>query len=265
MHSASVGFQCPECVAEGRRTLRAPRTVFGGTLAGQAGYVTKTLIGINVAVFVIGLLAGGIAALGRGGLGGGATPLHLWGSVLGRAAISEGGQIIGIATGEYWRLFTAMFLHFGVLHLLVNMWALWILGRHLERMLGPARFIALYLLGGLGGSVAAYLFSAPNQLTAGASGAIFGMFAALFVVNRKLGLDNSGVIGLILINLALGLFIPNISMAGHLGGLVTGGVVALGLAYAPRHARTPVQVATGAVVAVLLVILVMLRTGMLVG
>jgi membrane associated rhomboid family serine protease len=262
MRTASVGFQCPECVAEGRRTVRAPRTAFGGSQAGQHGYVTITLIGLNVLVALVSMGAAGASALGGGGLVGGITPLHAWGSVIGLARYHD--QVIGIATGEYWRLFTAMFLHFGLLHLLVNMWALWILGRYLERALGPARFLALYLIAGLGGSVAAYLVS-PNSFTAGASGAIFGLFAALFVVNRKLGMDNRGVIGLIAINLALGLFIPNISMAGHVGGLVIGGLVALGFAYAPRAQRTQIQVATAVAVLVLLLVLTVTGTSMILG
>ncbi len=265
MRTASVGFHCPECVAEARRTVRAPRTAFGGSQAGQLGYVTYTLIGLNVLVALTSMVISGAAALGGGGLFGGATPLHTEGAIIG-LALGPDGSLLGIAAGEYWRLFTAMFLHYGLLHLGVNMWALWILGRHLEGTLGPARFLALYLIAGLGGSVAVYLFTAPNHATAGASGAIFGLFAALFVVNRKLGLDNSGVIGLILINLSLGLFIPNISMTGHIGGLVTGGLVALGFAYAPKGAqRTPVQIAAGVAVTVLLVVLTVTRTGLLLG
>jgi membrane associated rhomboid family serine protease len=261
MRTAAVGFQCPECVAEGRRTVPRARTAFGGSQAGQHGYVTIGLIGTNVLVALVSIAMAGAGAL-SGGLIGGVTPLDVYGAVIGLA--SYHGQLIGVATGEYWRLFTAMFLHFGFLHLAVNMWALWILGRHLERALGPARYLALYLIAGLGGSVAAYLVS-PNTFTAGASGAIFGLFAALFVVNRKLGLDNSGVIGLILINLSLGLFIPNISMAGHVGGLITGGLVALGFAYAPRAQRTQVQVATVVAVVVLLLVLTVTGTNMLVG
>ncbi len=264
MNSASVGFQCPECVAEGRRTVRAPRTAFGGSQAGQHGYVTYTLIGLNVLVAVFSMLVSGLAALGGGGgLFGGSTPLHTAGAIIG-IALDGSGQVIGVATGEYWRLFTAMFLHYGLLHLAVNMWALWILGRYLESTLGPVRFLALYLISGLGGSVAVYWLSAPNAATAGASGAIFGLFAALFVINRKLSRDNSGIIGLLIINLAI-TFMPglNISWSGHLGGLVTGGLVALGMAYAPKSQRVPVQVAASVALVVLLMVLTVTRTGML--
>jgi membrane associated rhomboid family serine protease len=149
----------------------------------------------------------------------------------------------GIDDGAVYRLLTSMFIHYGVLHLLLNMWALWMLGRSLEAALGPLRYVGLYLLAGLGGSVAGYVFS-PDAIGAGASGAIFGLFAALFVVLKRLRRDTSSVIPVILINLVLTFTVPNISIAGHLGGLVVGGLVALGLVYAPRTARTAVQVAT---------------------
>jgi membrane associated rhomboid family serine protease len=262
MRDAAVGFHCPECVAEARRTARVPRTAFGGTLAGQHGNVTKALVGMNTVVLLLAAATAGANAAGS--LRGGATPLHIWGAVVGLARLGDNGALFGVATGEYWRLLTAMFLHFGVVHLLLNMWALWILGQYLERALGPARFLALYLIAGLGGSVAAYVFQ-PFALTAGASGAIFGLFAALFVVNRRLGRDNRAVIFLIVANLSMVLFIPNISLVGHVGGLLTGGLVALGFAYAPRGQRTPVQVAVAAVVLVLLTVITVTRTDLLLG
>jgi membrane associated rhomboid family serine protease len=256
MNEASVGHQCPECVAAGRRTQRPARTAFGGTQRGQRGTVTISLIAINTAVMLIALATaqrGAQQALGGqgfGGLIGGVTPLHLWGSVLGEA--EYGGQVHGIAVGEYYRLFTAMFLHFGLLHLVMNMWALWVLGRNLEAALGPARFIALYLVSGIGGNVAAYLFGNPAAPTAGASTALFGLFAALFFVLRKLGLSTSSVIPVLVINLFITFSIPNISIAGHLGGLVTGAIVGAGLAYAPRNGRTQVQI--GVIVGTLLLL-----------
>ena len=246
MHEASVGHQCPECVAEGRRTQRSARTAFGGTQRGQRGTATISLIVINVLVMLIALATAqrgagqAIGGQGFGGLVGGITPLHLWGSVLGEA--QYGGQVHGIAVGEYYRLFTAMFLHFGLLHLVMNMWALWVLGRNLEAALGPARFLALYLVAGIGGNVAAYLFGNPAAPTAGASTALFGLFAALFFLLRRLGLSTSSVIPVLAINLIITFAIPNISIAGHLGGLVTGAIVGAGLAYAPRNGRTQVQV-----------------------
>jgi membrane associated rhomboid family serine protease len=270
MNEASVGHQCPECVAEGRRTQRSARTAFGGTVAGQQGTVTKILLGINVAVLIFGvLLAGSRAAVGGSGIFSGAGAVQAFGAVVARTVyLTPGGQVFlqpvsgaqafpGIDDGGYYRLITAMFIHYGVLHLLMNMWALWILGRQLEGVLGRARFLALYLLAGLGGNVAAYLFS-PNALSAGASTALFGLFAAFAIVVRRLGGSLSSVIPILVINLIITFAVPGISIAGHLGGLVTGAMVGAGLAYAPRNARTQVQVACLAGVFVLLAFLTLL-------
>src|SRR3954452_16322143 len=136
-----------------------------------------------------------------------------------------------------------MFIHYGLIHLLVNMWALWVLGRPLEAALGPSRFLALYLVSGLGGNVAAYLFS-PHALAAGASTALFGLFAAYAIVVRRLGGSLASVLPILAINLFITFAVPGISIPGHLGGLLTGAMLAAGLVYAPRNAyRTQVQVA----------------------
>ena len=269
MNEASVGHQCPECVAEGKRTQRPARTAFGGSSAGRAGYATRALIGINVLVMVAGAIAGGAGALaGNGGwfgLLGGETPISVWGEVLGYASYTATGPVHGVAAGEWWRLFTAMFLHYGVLHLLLNMWVLWQLGRYLEAKLGPLRFVGLYLLAGFGGNVAAYVFTPQNQPAAGASTAVFGLIIAMIVVNRRLRLDITQLLPMLVINLIFTFSVPNISVAGHLGGLVVGGIVAAVLAYAPPARRTLVQVVGCAAVFLLLVIAAIVRTQMLLG
>ncbi|MDI1464254.1 rhomboid family intramembrane serine protease [Catellatospora sp. KI3] len=247
MIPASVGHQCPDCVAEGRRTQRPALTHFGGSQIGMHGYVTKALIGLNVGVFVI------LAALyGMGTLTRGSTPVHEWGAALGltvtkaqggyyEGALPQFGEVLtGIHDGGYYRLLTAMFLHYGVIHLALNMWALWVLGRSLEAALGPVRFGALYLICGFGGNVACALLS-PYAFSAGASTAIYGLFAAYFFVLRRLGRDAMSVLPIIAINVVLSFSIPGISWQGHLGGLVTGAVCGLGLAYAPRENRNFVQ------------------------
>ncbi|SCL15480.1 rhomboid family intramembrane serine protease [Micromonospora inyonensis] len=264
MRDASVGHQCPECVSEGRRSVRPARTAFGGGAAGRQGYVTKALISLNVLMMLLSIASdrGGDSAAGGsgfGGLMGGSTPLTEWGAVLGRALFPDG-TIQGVAEGEWYRLLTAMFLHYGVVHLLLNMWALWVLGRSLEAALGPLRFLALYLIAGLGGNVAAYFFSAPNAATAGASTAVFGLFAALFVIMRRLGRDTSAVVPILVVNLVFTFAVPGISIAGHLGGLVAGALMALVLAYAPRMRRSTFQAAGGVVIMVALLALVLVRT-----
>ncbi|MEV4640333.1 rhomboid family intramembrane serine protease [Actinoplanes sp. NPDC049548] len=269
MNEASVGHQCPECVAQGRRTQRPARTAFGGSAAGRAGTATKVLIGVNVAVMILSILSGGanaVAGGGWGGLLGSGTPLTQWGAVLGSDSYTVLGPLHGIAGGgEWYRLVTAMFLHYGVLHLLMNMYALWILGRDLERVLGPLRFVGLYLLAGLGGNVAAYVFSAPNQYTAGASTAVFGLMSAVFVLLKRLNLSVAPILPVIVINVVFTFAVSGISVAGHLGGLVTGAIVGAVLAYAPRDKRNLVQGVGLAAVFLILVALAVYRTTTLLG
>jgi membrane associated rhomboid family serine protease len=268
MREASVGFQCPECVAEGRRTQRPVRTAFGGSVAGQAGYATITLLVLNILLFLLSLASAknagnALGGSGFGGLLGGRTPLMDRLAVFGLGTYSQTDHTLhGVATGEYYRLFTAMFMHYGLLHLGMNMWALWILGRTLEGALGPLRFTALYLTAGLGGNVAAYLFQ-PDALSAGASTALFGLFAALFLVLRRLKRDTSSVIPIIVINLIFTISVPGISIAGHLGGMVTGAVAGAGIAYAPQNRRTAVQIAVIAGTVVLLAVLSLWKTAAL--
>ncbi|MEU8420131.1 rhomboid family intramembrane serine protease [Micromonospora sp. NPDC048835] len=271
MREASVGHQCPECVNEGRRSVRPARTAFGGGMAGRHGLVTKGLIALNVLLMLLSIASdrGGDAAAGGsgfGGLAGGETPLTRWGGVLGYASYIPFGPVHGIAAGEWYRLVTAMFLHYGLLHLLLNMWALWVLGRELEGVLGRARFLALYLIAGLGGNVAVYLFSPANQSpTVGASTATFGLFAAIFVIMRRLGLSTSAIVPILVINLVFTFAVPGISIPGHLGGLVVGGLLALVLAYAPRSRRTLVQTVGAGVILLVLLALVLVRTAYLLG
>jgi membrane associated rhomboid family serine protease len=266
MNEASVGHQCPECVAEGRRSQRPARTAFGGSVAGRAGVATKTLIGINVAVALVSFLMGGVGSIAGGGMGGllgTSTTLTEWGAVIGNLTFGNPPIAHGIAHGEWYRLITAMFLHYGLLHLLMNMYALWILGRDLERVLGPLRFTGLYVLAGLGGNVAAYLFSAPYAATAGASTAVFGLMAAIFVILKRLNLSVTPILPVIVINVVFTFVVAGISIAGHLGGLAVGAVVAAILAYAPKNNRNLVQGVGCAAVLVLLLVLAVYRTATL--
>lgn len=255
---APVGFQCPDCVAAGRRTMRKARSSFGGGAgAGAAGTVTKVLIGINVAVFLLAVITAGSLAAATGS---GSTPLHWLGAEIGYLPGYQFGaplpanmgsvtdtvaevEIFGttvtspfLAGGGYFRMITAMFLHFGVIHLLFNMVVLWMLGRILERDLGPARFLTAYMLSGLAGSVAVYLFSFDTS-TAGASGAVYGLFGLMILINRKLKRDNQGLYILLGLNLVLTLFL-GFSFAGHVGGLVGGLICGAILTFTPRERRS---------------------------
>jgi membrane associated rhomboid family serine protease len=165
-----------------------------------------------------------------------------------------------VAAGEWWRLLTSTFVHVQLLHILFNMFALWVFGPGLEQLLGRARFLALYLLSGLAGSVAVYLLSDPGTPTLGASGAVFGLLGAALVVSVRRGYDASWLLGLLGINLAFTFLARGISWQGHLGGLVGGLLLGAVLAWAPRRLRTPLQIAAFVGVFALCVLLIVVRT-----
>jgi membrane associated rhomboid family serine protease len=252
MRAASVGFQCPECVAQGARSVRAPRTVFGGRDPGAPATVTAVLVGLNVLVFVAGL------ALGD-------DDVRLRFGNVGYAVLPTGEGVSGVAAGQTYRLLTAAFLHAGLVHLVMNMVALGLLGPALEGALGRLRFLGLYLLSALGGSVTGFLLAPANTLSVGASGAIFGLFGAYYVVVRRLGGQTGPIVGLLAVNLVITFAVPFIDWRAHLGGLVTGLLVAAALAYAPRSQRDAVQAAACAGLLVLLAALVVLRRAALLG
>jgi membrane associated rhomboid family serine protease len=254
MNPASVGHQCPECVSEGRKTQRQARTVFGGTRTGAHGYATIGLIVANCVVMLLSVLSaknGGNALFG--GVFGSSTPLTGHTAVIGEGFYSNGQPApYGVADGEYYRLITAMFTHYGLLHLALNMYSLWILGRPLEALFGPWRFLAVYLVCGLGGNVAAYVFS-PSAASAGASTAIFGLFGVYIFVLRRLNLSIQAIMPVIVLNLVFTLFGGgSVSIPGHLGGFATGLAVGYGLAKIPQERRTQWQ--TGLIVGTVLVL-----------
>jgi len=204
--------------------VRQPQTVAGARQGKTTPVITYTLIAINVAMFVLQAASPNLQS---------DLVLHS----------------PSVATGDWYRLVTSAFMHYGIAHLLFNMYALYIMGPPLENWLGRLRFTALYALSALGGSVLVYLLSPLNAATAGASGAVFGLFGATFVVGKRLNLNVQWVVGLIVLNLAFTFVIPalggqQISWQGHIGGLVTGALVAAAYAYAPRERRNLVQVSS---------------------
>jgi membrane associated rhomboid family serine protease len=270
MNAASVGHQCPECVSEGRKTQREVRTQFGGTRAGFHGHVTISLIAINCVMQIASMLTSSNPARALMGPGllalGSNTPLldRLAGQGTHRCLLGDVPTVCryGIANGEYYRLFTSVFMHYGLLHLALNMWALWVVGRDLEAMFGRIRFLAIYLVCGLGGSVMAYVFQ-PEGTTAGASGAIFGLFGVLVFVLRRLKRSLSGILPIIAINLFFTFSIPQISKYGHIGGLITGLVVGYFVTHAPQQRRTQIQAAAIVGATVLLGLAVAWKTAQL--
>ena len=240
MRSAAVGHQCDDCVNEGAKSVRQPQTVAGARQGTATPVVTYVLIAVNVLMFVVEAVTPGLQ-----------RQLVLFAPA--------------VADGDYYRLVTSAFMHYGIAHLLFNMYALYVIGAPLENWLGRVRFTTLYALSALGGSVLVYLLSPLNAATAGASGAVFGLFGAYFVVSKRLNLNVGWVVGLIALNLAFTFVIPalggqQISWQGHVGGLITGAAVAAAYAYAPRERRTLIQVSTSVGLLVLFVALIGWRT-----
>ena len=199
MTSTSVGMRCPECSREKTKV----RTVATLTSAPQLTYV---LMAINLAVFVATAAAAGRLS-GTSG------------------AIYEQGALYGplVATGDWWRIITAGFLHAGLLHIAFNMYFLYFLGTLLEPAIGKLRFGTIYFVSLVGGSLGALILS-PNAVTVGASGAVFGTMGAAILALRARGIDpwQSGLGLTLLLNLGITFIIPGIAIGGHLGGLAAG-------------------------------------------
>jgi membrane associated rhomboid family serine protease len=216
-----VGMRCPECARERTQVRR-----IGGGLRSGGAPATYALIAINVAAFLVELAGGGAASIRGGG-----------------AVIDDAGLYgPAVADGQVWRIVTAGFLHAGFLHIAINMFALYILGALLEPGIGTPRFLAVYFVSLLAGSFGALLLD-PDQTTVGASGAIFGLMSAAFIIARHRGLEQlASQIGFyVILNLAFTFGFPGISVGGHLGGLIGGGLAALVITFGERRAARPVM------------------------
>lgn len=252
MNDASVGFHCPSCVAEGAKSVRAPRTIAGGAVSARQGIVSMTLIGINVFAFIVTLAAGGTG--GR---------LFQEGAMLSVSATNRAGDLLtGVADGGYWRLLTSAFLHEGFLHIAFNMYALYLFGPFVERALGITRFVAAYLTTAIVASVFVYWLEAPNALTIGASGAVFGLFGMALVLLIRAKQDVRTLLVLLAINAVISLQ-GNISWQGHLGGFVAGCGLGLAFAYAPRERKKIVQILAFAGMWLAIVVAIVARTAQL--
>jgi membrane associated rhomboid family serine protease len=217
MTSTPVGMRCPECA---RQTTKVK--VGQGALSPTAGRMpaTITLIAINAIVFLAELASGGM-----GGFDGGGSLIH-----------DAGLRGPEISNGDWWRVITGGFLHAGFLHLLLNMYVLWVAGSILEPGIGTPRFLGIYFVSLIAGSLGALIVE-PNTVTVGASGAIFGLMAAVIVVARGRGVEQvAQQFGLfVVLNLVLTFSIPGISIGGHVGGLVGGAVAAMLVIFVERR------------------------------
>ncbi len=276
MRDAAVGFQCPSCVAEGKKTTRSGRTAYGGLRPTNAGLTSFVLIGINAVVWLAIVLTGGTASriynwfalvpVGR------CVPAgHLdryFPTVHSEAvcATQSGTQWIpGVSDGAYWQLMTSAFTHVEIWHIGFNMLALYVLGPQLEMVIGRARFLALYLLSALTGSALVYWAGPISQSTVGASGAIFGLMGALLVVAFRVRANVQQILMWIGINFVFTVvFNSTISWQGHLGGFVGGVLIAGVIAYAPRGPRrTMFQVSGMVAIGALTVLSIIVRTAAL--
>lgn len=242
LRQAAVGQQCVECVRGEGQPSRQARTVFGGRPT-RTAVVTWTLMAVNVLLYLVQLA---------------------------RPSLAQDWWMVpqGVAAGQWYRLITSAFLpgagSLGIMDIAFNMWALYVVGPGLEQMLGRVRFLAVYLLSAVGGSVLFYYLVPADQPSLGASGAIFGLFGAWFVASKRLRLDSRGIVVLIAINLGLSfLYRSTIAWQDHVGGLITGALLTAAYAYAPRQNRAAIQVAATVAVAVILAVAVVIRTGQL--
>ncbi|MGH8961743.1 MAG: rhomboid family intramembrane serine protease [Jatrophihabitantaceae bacterium] len=223
MRDAPVGFHCPDDAALGARSIRPQRTAVGARLRESPPYATTALILLNIAAYVY---------TGLKSPGGLDQPYA--------AKLFLDWQLqpdIVYHQDQYYRFVTSAFLHISLLHIGANMFALGIVGPQLERLLGRSRFVAVYLLGALGGSAAIFAFGSPDQPVVGASGAIFGLFGACLVMVRRLGLDVQWLIGIIVLNFVITFSVRDISKLGHVGGVVAGALAAIAIAGLPSVRR----------------------------
>ncbi|MET4003675.1 rhomboid family intramembrane serine protease [Arthrobacter psychrochitiniphilus] len=227
--SAAVGIQCVDCVRAATKAVPSRKTMFGGVARAGRPVVTITMMVLCVAMFALDW----------------AIPKDFIFQNFAYAPF--------LTESEPWRMVTSAFLHStNIMHIAFNMYALWILGNALEPAFGRVRFLAIYLVSAFAGSVGVLLLSPIDTVVVGASGAVFGLFGALFVVQKKRGGDLRQIVVLLAINAAIGFFIPNIAWQAHLGGLIAGALCTVAVAYAPAKKRNLIQ--WGGIAAVVLIL-----------
>ncbi|MEN0069956.1 MAG: rhomboid family intramembrane serine protease, partial [Propionicimonas sp.] len=252
MVPAAVGFQCPECVADGMRSTRQNQGPYGGERSKNPAFTTLVLIAANAAVWLLITLTGGALSPWAFRLGLRPEGMCLLADGSGRyfpgvgadTCAAYGGAatwLPGVADGAWWQPLTSAFTHVELMHIGFNMVALWFLGPQLERVIGRPRFLSLYLLSALAGSAAVMWLSNPSSSTVGASGAVFGLMGALLVLVLKVGGNVQSVLVWLGLNVAFTFIGVGISWQGHLGGLLGGAAIAAIIAYAPRQNRATLQ------------------------
>lgn len=247
MIPGAVGFQCPGCVQAGIRQTRQAELPFGGTRSRRPELTSLALIAVNVAVWLVILVTGQSDSPVLQTLALQIDGLCVSGNYIidvGAAQCPDvgGHWVAGVADGGWWQILTSAFVHLQIVHLAFNMVALYILGPQLEKVLGRARFLALYLVSAVVGSAFVMWLTEPHVTTLGASGAIFGMMAALLLLAWKLGGNYQSILVWIGINVAITVFGAGvISWQGHLGGFLGGLAVSAALVMLPKQQRAKLQ------------------------
>lgn len=229
MIPASVGFQCPSCVDDGKKSVRAPRTAFGGLRTSRPDFTTIVLIAINAVLWLLTVATGGqsskltqLLALSPHGTCYASNDAGYYPTVPHDLCMGAGHWVAGALDGAPWQFLTSAFMHVQPQHIAMNMISLWFLGPPLEALLGRARFLAVYLVAALTGSVGVVLFASSHSQTLGASGAIFGLLGALLILSRRTPALYNQVLLWLGINLVFTFAVPGISWQAHVGGLIGG-------------------------------------------
>lgn len=238
---AAVGVHCPECVREARGTMPRVRP--------QSVTRVRTMVSSGAPVATYAIIA--VSVL-----------LWLVESVTGSAVSNALAFYSPLTLVEPWRLVTTLFVHGSIFHIGFNMWSVYVFGSMLERQLGRGRFLALYFVSGIGGSVAVALI-APAIVTIGASGAIFGLLGAFFVIERHLGGRGVQILVLVALNLAIGFIVPGVAWQAHVGGVVVGGLIGLILMRTRRRSMLVVQIGFIVALAVVLIAVALVQSALL--
>ncbi|NIL76179.1 rhomboid family intramembrane serine protease [Rhodococcus sp. B10] len=247
LRPAAVGQHCVDCIQAANRSAAPVRTVVGAPASSRYGLVTYIIMGLNVLAFAVTAAQSG----------------SLMENTRGSALFQEWALYAPlVATGDVQRVIGSGFLHYGPIHLLVNMFALYIIGRDLEAILGKARYVAVYVVSLLGGSASVLVLESPGAVTVGASGAIFGLLGAQAVVLLRLKRSPTPVLVIIGLNIVISISIPGISLWGHMGGLVAGAAATAAVVFLPSRTRSP-KVAWAGVAAVAVVALAIIAVRIL--
>jgi membrane associated rhomboid family serine protease len=274
MRDASVGFQCPDCVAQGAKSTRAARSAYGGKRSDNPQLTSIVLIGINVAVWLAIVASGArdsllawklmLSPTGRCLGEDYATFYPQLDSASSCSAIPTATWNAGVADGAWWQVVTYGFTHVDIWHIALNAVGLWILGPAVEAAFGRLRFLGIYFLSILASGALVYVLADPDGRTLGASGGVFGLMGALIVVALKVRGDVRSVMTLLAVNLAFTFAIPGISWQGHVGGLLGGALAAAILVFAPRGKQRALWQGAGlALMTVGLLVVLVLRTSAL--